>query len=97
MDGKSDIEVEEIGLKRMIDEARRRDCQVLLLGTFKFHGNEDADADVYGKVARETNTPYLRDIEKGITKNAELLFDPIHPNAEGNLLIAKRIAGFSVG
>ena len=93
MDGKSDIEVEN-GLKRMIDEAKRRDCQVLLLGTFKFHGNEDADADVYGKVARETNTPYLRDIEQGITKNAELLFDPIHPNAEGNLLIAKRIAGF---
>ena len=83
----------EQDLKQMIKAAREHHCQVLLLGTANHLGEKD-DLPVFEKVARDTGTPYLKNIEDGILNNPEFLFDRMHADSYGNLMIAKRIAEY---
>lgn len=91
LDGKSE---EPVGraLVSMIDEAKRRNIQVLLLGVPKSGALKDAD--IYSRVAQEEKVPYLREIYEDVFTNRERMADDIHANAEGNFIFAERISEF---
>ena len=90
-DGK-DEELIGRALSQMIDEAKKRNIQVLLLGSGAFGALKDAD--IYQRVAKEKNVPFLRGIYKDVLYSTERMSDDIHANAEGNFIFAGRISEF---
>ncbi len=65
-------------------------ARVLLLGVRGGAYKHDYDT-VYNRVASTSQAAYLPNILEGIVDNAELMADPIHPNANGHKKIAERM------
>lgn len=80
-------------LKAMIDEAKKRGIQVLLVAVPR-PGMFLKKIAAYQDAARETVVPCLDGILKDILRNGALKSDLIHPNAEGNRRLAEGIAQF---
>lgn len=77
-------------LKRMVETARGRGVQVVLIGVPK-PGLLLGDADIYPQVAAEYHLPYDGEILADILSERELKSDSIHPNADGYRLLAEAI------
>lgn len=50
-----------------------------------------SDHPLYAELAKDTNTPLLSEVFTEVLANNSLKADPIHPNAEGYKLVAKRV------
>jgi lysophospholipase L1-like esterase len=78
-------------LRTMIQEARRRNVAVVLLGVPRpalFGGA----AAFYATLAREHGAVYEGEIMNAVLRDPGLKSDPIHPNAAGYRRIAERLA-----
>ncbi len=81
-------------LKAMVTLAKSRNVQVLLLGVPRPGLLLGGDAPLYQKAAHDTGVPYFRNAFKAILSNGALKADSIHPNAQGNRILAEGIARF---
>jgi len=83
----------EASLRAMVDLARARGAQVLLVGVPE-PGLRLAMSEVYAKVAGEAGVPLLDGILSDILSDSSLKTDPIHPNARGYARLAHALAAF---
>ncbi|HYY61548.1 MAG TPA: arylesterase [Burkholderiales bacterium] len=81
----------ERNVRAMIELARRRGVDVLLIGTPE-PGLFPSPPGFYGAVAKELHVPYEGDVITQVLKDERLRSDPIHPNAAGYRIIAERVA-----
>ncbi|MEW5789680.1 MAG: arylesterase [Pseudomonadota bacterium] len=88
-----DPAVTEANLSAMVELARGRGVQVVLIGV-----PEPAllagTADLYPRLARRLAVPYEGEAFNGVLKDPALKSDPIHPNARGYDRVAERLAAF---
>ena len=89
----------EANLREIVERAKRSGTRVLLLGmrfppslgipfTRKFE-------EIYPRIAREEGVPLVPFLLEGVGGRAELnLDDGIHPNAEGQRVVAKNVAPY---
>jgi len=77
-------------LRAMVQEARRREVAVVLVGVPE-PGLMISVPAFYGRIAAEFRLPYEPDVLAHIESDRSLKSDPIHPNAEGYRLLAQRI------
>lgn len=86
----------QANLDAMVQELRRRDIPVLLAG-MRAAPNMGADyarqfEPIYAAVAKKHGLALYPFLTKGVTGNAELLLaDGMHPNAQGAIIMARRI------
>lgn len=78
-------------VRAMIELARRRNVDVLLIGTPE-PGVFPSPPGFYAALAKELRVPYEGDVITEVLKDARLKSDPIHPNAAGYRVIAERVA-----
>ena len=83
----------EANLRAMVDLARARGAQVLLVGVPQ-PGLRLSVSGIYPRVAREARVPLEADILTDILSDSALKADPIHPNAAGYARMAERLAAF---
>ena len=81
----------ERNVRAMIELARRRGVDVLLIGTPE-PGVFPSPPAFYATLAKELRVPYEGDVITEVLKDARLKSDPIHPNAAGYRVIAERVA-----
>jgi lysophospholipase L1-like esterase len=81
----------ERNVRAMIELARRRGVDVLLIGTPE-PGLFPSPPAFYASLAKELRVPYEADAITTVLKDARLKSDPIHPNAAGYRVIAERLA-----
>jgi acyl-CoA thioesterase I len=81
----------ERNVRAMIELARRRGIDVLLVGTPE-PGLLPSPPAFYSAVAKQLHVPYEADVITEVLKDARLKSDPIHPNAAGYRVIAERVA-----
>ena len=81
----------ERNVRAMVELARRRGIDVLLIGTPE-PGLFPSPPGFYAAVAKELHVPYEGDVIAEVLKDARLKSDPIHPNAAGYRVIAERVA-----
>ena len=81
----------ERNVRAMIELARRRGVEVLLIGTPE-PGLFPSPPGFYAAVAKELHVPYEGDVITQVLKDERLRSDPIHPNAAGYRIIAERVA-----
>src|SRR5207253_10233327 len=81
----------ERNVRAMIELARRRGIDVLLIGTPE-PGLFPSPPAFYAAVAKDLHIPYEGDVITEVLKDARLKSDPIHPNAAGYHVIAERVA-----
>ena len=81
----------ERNVRAMIELARRRGVEVLLVGTPE-PGLFPSPPGFYAAVAKELHVPYEGDVITQVLKDERLRSDPIHPNAAGYRIIAERVA-----
>jgi acyl-CoA thioesterase-1 len=83
----------EANLRAMIETARARGVQVVLIGVPEpvlFGGA----APLYDKLAAELKVPYEKNILPTVLFDRELKSDQIHPNARGYVRVAQALADF---
>ena len=83
--------VTEANLRRMVELARSRGTEVVLIAVpapSLFGGS----ADFYSRIAEDFSLPIENDIINAVLRDNALKSDPIHPNAEGYRRIAEAIA-----
>ena len=87
------IPVQQIqhNLTQMIDEARQRDINVVMLGVPTPSIFLMESAEFYQQVANDTGTPIDMDTLPEILSSNHLKSDTIHPNAEGYKVLAENI------
>lgn len=78
-------------VRAMIELARRRNVDVLLIGTPE-PGVFPSPPGFYASLAKELRVPYEGDVITEVLKDARLKSDPIHPNAAGYRVMAERVA-----
>jgi len=78
-------------VRKMVRAARNRGIDVVLIGAPE-PGFSISPPDFYEQIAKEFSIPYEETVVGEVLKDASLKADPIHPNAQGYLLIAQRIA-----
>ena len=78
-------------LRQMIQIARDRHIDVVLLGVPEFNLFNHSSLPLYEEVAKEFDIPYDGDVIPDIEFDRSLKSDPIHPNAEGYRLIAEAV------
>ena len=78
-------------VREMVRAARNRGIDVVLIGAPE-PGFSISPPDFYEQIAKEFSIPYEETVVGEVLKDASLKADPIHPNAQGYLLIAQRIA-----
>jgi acyl-CoA thioesterase I len=78
-------------LREMVRTARSRGIDVVLIGTPE-PGFSISPPGFYEEIAREFAIPYEESVVGEVLRDSSLKADPIHPNAQGYLLIAQRIA-----
>ena len=81
----------ERNVRAMIELARRRGVEGLLIGTPE-PGLFPSPPGFYAAVAKELHVPYEGDVITQVLKDERLRSDPIHPNAAGYRIIAERVA-----
>jgi acyl-CoA thioesterase-1 len=81
----------ERNVRAMIELARRRGVDVLLIGTPE-PGLLPSPPAFYAALAKELRVPYEGSVITEVLKDARLKSDPIHPNAAGYRVIAERVA-----
>jgi lysophospholipase L1-like esterase len=81
----------ERNVRAMIELARRRGVDVLLIGTPE-PGLFPSPPAFYASLAKELRVPYEGDVITTVLKDARLKSDPIHPNAAGYRVIAEHVA-----
>ena len=81
----------ERNVRAMIELARRRGIDVLLIGTPE-PGLFPSPPAFYAAVAKDLHIPYEGEAITEVLKDARLKSDPIHPNAAGYRVIAERVA-----
>jgi len=82
----------ERNVRAMIELARRRGVDVLLIGTPE-PGLFASPPGFYASLAKELRVPYEGEVITAVLKDTRLKSDPIHPNAAGYRVIAERVAG----
>ncbi len=78
-------------LNLMIDEAKRRDIKVVMLGVPKPSLFLMDSAEIYQQVAKQQKIPIDLDTLPKILSTNHLKSDAIHPNADGYRLMAENI------
>jgi acyl-CoA thioesterase-1 len=78
-------------VRAMIDTARKRGIDVVLIGVPK-PGLSASVARFYAEIAKEFNVPYEGNILSDILSDASLKSDLIHPNARGYAKLAESVA-----
>ncbi len=78
-------------VREMVRLARNRGIGVVLIGAPE-PGFSISPPGFYEAIAKEFDIPYEETVVGEVLKDASLKADPIHPNAQGYLLIAQRIA-----
>jgi acyl-CoA thioesterase I len=81
----------ERNVRAMIELARRRGVDVLLIGTPE-PGLLPSPPAFYAALAKELRVPYEGGVITEVLRDARLKSDPIHPNAAGYRVIAERVA-----
>jgi lysophospholipase L1-like esterase len=81
----------EANVRAMVQLARERGVEVLLIGTPEPGIRIDTPA-FYGAIAEEYRLPYEHGIVAEVLADNRLKSDLIHPNARGYRLIAERVA-----
>ena len=81
----------ERNVRAMIELARRRGIDVLLIGTPE-PGVFPSPPAFYAAAAKDLHVPYEGDVVTEVLTDARLKSDPIHPNAAGYRVIAERVA-----
>jgi acyl-CoA thioesterase-1 len=81
----------ERNVRAMIELARRRGVDVLLIGTPQ-PGLLPSPPAFYAALAKELRVPYEGGVITEVLRDARLKSDPIHPNAAGYRVIAERVA-----
>ncbi len=81
----------ERNVRAMIELARRRGIDVLLIGTPE-PGLFPSPPAFYSALAKQLRVPYEGGVISEVLKDARLKSDPIHPNAAGYRVIAERVA-----
>ena len=81
----------ERNVRAMIELARRRGVDVLLIGTPE-PGLLPSPPAFYAALAKELRVPYEGGVITDVLRDARLKSDPIHPNAAGYRVIAERVA-----
>ncbi len=87
---KRNVSAAAANVRAMIDLARSRGVDVLLVGVPK-PGLLMGTAGFYSDVAREAGVPAELDVIADVLSDAALKSDPIHPNAAGYAAIARAI------
>jgi acyl-CoA thioesterase-1 len=77
-------------VRAMIQLARSRGVEVLLIGTPEF-GFLLTPPDFYAEIAKEFGIPYEGEVLGKILRDSNLKSDQVHPNAAGYRLMAERI------
>jgi len=88
---KKDLNAAKNNLIKMINLAKKRGIDVILIGVPKF-GLILSVAKLYNDVAKETKIPFEKDIISTVLQNPKMHSDVIHPNATGYRKIAESIA-----
>jgi lysophospholipase L1-like esterase len=78
-------------VRAMVRLAKSRGVEVVLMGTPE-PGFTVTPPEFYAEIAKEFGIPYEGDVVGRILKDSSLKSDPIHPNAQGYRLMAKRLA-----
>ena len=78
-------------LEKMIEAAIESGAKVILLGVPEPHQLFLRDADLYSELADERGVLYLPDTFSEVLSDDSLTKDPVHPNAKGYAIIAKKI------
>ncbi len=78
-------------LGTMIDMAVHSGAKVILLGVPEPEQFFLRDADFYAELADERGVLYLPDLFSDVLSDDELTKDPVHPNARGYAIIAKKL------
>ena len=78
-------------LKAMVEMARERGVQVVLIGVPKPAVFSSGSAAVYREVAEALAVPLETDTLPAIERDASLKSDPIHPNAAGYRRLAEAV------
>lgn len=78
-------------MRAMVELARSRGVEVLLIGTPE-PGFSVTPPAFYAAIAEDLDVPYEADVIGEVLRDGSLKADPIHPNALGYRVIAERIA-----
>lgn len=78
-------------LKTMIQMAKKKQINVLLISMPKLSIFEPSPLELYEEVAEEEDVPLLSGMMSNILKQPSLKSDQIHPNAKGYTMMAKMI------
>lgn len=83
-------------LKSIITAIKANNIQPLLLAIPQFSPFGAAvgslsDHSLYEKLAKETDTPLIKDVFSDVLANNALKADPIHPNAAGYLIVEENL------
>ncbi len=79
-------------LRQMIELARAKDVEVVLLGVPRPKLFLMESEPLYGELARSTQVPLEPDIIPAVESDSDLKSDRIHPNAAGYRLMAEAVA-----
>ena len=77
-------------LANMIDQIHQTGAAVVLVGVLGSLLGDQSE-DEFDALAEEKQTNYVPDILSGIFGHPSLMADAIHPNNEGNVLMADRL------
>jgi len=78
-------------VREIVRTAKNRSIDVVLIGTPE-PGFSISPPGFYEEIAKEFGIPYEETVIGEVLRDSSLKADPIHPNAQGYLLIAQRIA-----
>jgi acyl-CoA hydrolase len=75
-------------LERMIDLIQKKGAVVILIAVPSISGSFN---DVFKNIAKNKKCAYIPNILKGIMARPNLMIDQIHPNENGNKIVADKI------
>lgn len=81
----------EANVRAMVELARKRGVEVLLIGTPE-PGLGVSPPAFFAAIAEEFRLPYEEAVMAEVLRDSGLKSDPIHPNARGYRVIAERVA-----
>lgn len=81
----------EDNVREMVRMAKNRGIDVVLIGTPE-PGFSISPPGFFEQIAKDYGIPYEETVVGEVLRDSSLKADPIHPNAQGYLLIAQRIA-----
>lgn len=88
-----DLEKTTSNVKRMVQMIRESGAEVILIGV-PAPGLMLSTAPFYKKIAKDMDVPLEASLLADILADSKLKADAIHPNAEGNRILAQGIAAF---